>query len=42
MWDDMTDAFTLTATEAIQEINKGELSRHEWVKSCLKRIKQNP
>ena len=41
MWDDMTDAFTLTATEAIQEINKGELSRHEWVKSCLKRIKQN-
>lgn len=37
----MTEAFKLSATEAIAEISKGQLSRHEWVLSCIKRIKEN-
>lgn len=37
----MTEAFKLSATDAIAEINKGQLSRHEWVLSCIKRIKEN-
>ena len=37
----MTEAFKLSATDAIAEIIKGQLSRHEWVLSCIKRIKEN-
>ena len=37
----MTEAFKLSATDAMAEINKGQLSRHEWVLSCIKRIKKN-
>ena len=37
----MTEAFKLSATDAIAEISKGQLSRHEWVLSCIKRIKEN-
>ena len=31
----MTEAFKLSATDAIAEIIKGQLSRHEWVLSCI-------
>ena len=36
----MTEAFKLSATDAIAEINNGQLSRYEWVLSCINRIKE--
>ena len=35
----MTEPFELTATKALELIDKNELSYLEWIESCLGRIK---
>ena len=36
----MTEPYELSASDAIKQIQHKTLSIHEWVLSCLKRIKE--
>ena len=37
----MTEPYEFSATVAIKKIKEKKLSVHEWISSCLKRIKVN-